>query len=146
MNKKGAKLIFVTLLIVVAGIVGYTLYTKDNCDYQMGKVITSAVIDPAMCTDEKFPVSVEITNLSHYDILETSFYYGVYKNGHSKASKGFAHRSYFITKQDHYTNSCFPIPEIKDVSIDEIKKGYYFRINYYKIEFDQGNNKRLSCP
>jgi hypothetical protein len=145
MNQKVVKIIFVSLLLAVFGRVGYNIYKEDNCEYQMAKVKTSAYTDLELCPIENRPLKIRIANQSSYNLVEYSFSVGVYKNKHSKAVSSDEYTDNYIMPRGGELTACFAIPEVKGVSNKDIKKGYNFKVNFSRMEFDAGNGKRLVC-
>ena len=121
------------------------IYTSDSCFYQMPSVKTTAYLDPETCKIEGHHVKYTILNDSRYDLIQYGFTLGAYKNTYSKrvSSKAFtAHR--YIPKGSGI-EGCLAVPEIKDVNLNDLKKGYYFKFMFFIIVFDLGNNKRWTC-
>ena len=146
MNKNGAIAIGVFLLLCVFLIVGNHLYNKNNCEYQTGKIIATAHLDPEQCKNKgNRLVRVLIFNDSHYDLSEYRFFLKVLKNNHSRAGSSLSYDNHRIIPKRDGISGCFPIPNVEGLIIEDIKQDYYFILHLYHLEFDKGNKKRLIC-
>lgn len=146
MKKKGVIAIGIFLLLCLSIIVGNHLYNKDNCEYQTGKIIATAHLDPEQCKDKgKRLVRVLIFNDSHYDLSEYKFFLKIFKNNHSRAERSLSYDNHRIIPKRDGISGCFPVPNVEGLKIENIKKDYYFKLDLYHLEFDKGNKNRLIC-
>ena len=141
MKKKAAIIIIIILLFALTALI----YTRDSCYYQMASVKTNAYLDPETCKVAGHPLKLKILNDSKYDIIQYGFSFGAYnKTQSNRVGYKFYTVHRFIQKGSEI-EGCFPVPEIKGISLDDIKKDYDFKMKLFVIAFDKGDDKRWTC-
>ena len=141
MNKNAAIIIIIILLLAMIALI----YTRNSCYYQMASVKTTAYLDPKTCKVEGRHVKYKILNDSRYDLIQYGFSLGAYKNIYSKRVSGNGHAAHRFIPKGSGIEGCLAVPKIKDVNLDDIKKDYYFKLKFFIIVFDLGNDKRWTC-
>ena len=141
MNKKAAIIIIIILLFALTALI----YTRDSCYYQMASVKTTAYLDPETCKVASHPLKLKILNDSKYDIIQYGFSFGAYnKTQSNRVGYKFYTVHRFIQKGSGI-EGCFPVPGIKDINLEDIKKDYDFKMKLFVIAFDKGDDKRWTC-
>jgi hypothetical protein len=141
MNKKAAIIITIILLLVMIVLI----YTRISCYYQMASVKTTTYLDPTICKVEGRHLRYKLLNDSRYDLIQYGFSIGAYKNINGKRISGYGHTAHRFIPKGSEIDGCLAVPKIKDVNLDDIKRDYYFKLKFFIIVFDLGNDKRWTC-
>lgn len=142
MYKNAAIIITIILLLAMIALI----YTRKSCYYQMARVKTTTYLDPKICNVEGRHLRYKLSNDSEYDLIQYGFSVAAHnKNISSKRMSGYGHTAHRFIPKGSEIDGCLAVPKIKDASLDEIKRDYYFKLKFFIMVFDLGNDKRWTC-
>lgn len=142
MNKNAAIIITIILLLAMIALI----YARKSCYYQMARVKTTIYLDPKTCKVEGRHVRYKLSNDSRYDLIQYGFSVGAHhKNINSNRISGYGHTAHRFIPKGSEIDGCLAVPKIKDANLDDIKRDYYFKLKFFIIVFDLGNDKRWTC-
>lgn len=73
-------------LLGIAGLALYSWVTGSQADRQKALIVVSASVTPTICSDPKYPISVQVQNHSNRVLNSVSFLLQGFVPGHSNAT------------------------------------------------------------
>ena len=138
------KIIGVVISLVLVIFLVSFLYSKTIetlLEYEKDKVDISVIYDiEGKCSNEEYPLYIEITNKSNRTILETEFKLKITRRGYSRNTISYSGRKSYlddkIIEPGIMSWGCWRFPLLMKKYNDEVKKDLVYQIEWRDVKFE----------